>query len=288
MRKKGRAPLSKSANPSIAADESDADARRKVTLSEETEMPSFDSAGVTIHYLDRGHGNPVILVHGFASNADHNWGVTGWIDLLARDYRVLALDCRGHGRSDKPHDTAAYSSTIMEDDVIRMMDAAGVGRALLMGYSMGGRIALGLLVRYPNRFRAVVLGGIGDGMSVNDPARRRAIVEALLAGDPSAISDQTPRLFRQFAQSLGNDLTALAACMGAERSPVDIRALAQNTVPVMIVVGTKDAMVGDARSAAARIRGSRFVEIEGRDHLNTPGDRRFKEAVLEFFRNAPE
>ncbi len=250
-------------------------------------MPSFDSAGVCIHYEDRGSGDPVVLVHGFASNAGHNWGLTGWLDLLARDYRVIALDCRGHGQSDKPHDVTDYSGTAMEDDVTRLMDHLGMGRALLQGYSMGGRIAMGLMVRHPERFRAVVLGGIGNGMSVSDSARRRGIIDALLASDPSSIHSETPKLFRQFAELNHNDLKALAACMGADRVPVDPNILANNTVPVLVAVGTKDALVGDARSLTASIKGSRLVEIEGRDHLNAPGDKRYKEAVLEFFANAP-
>ena len=148
-------------------------------------MPFFDSDGLKIHYEDRGSGDPAVLVHGFASNAKNNWGVTGWLDLLARDHRVVALDCRGHGQSDKPHERAAYTATSMEDDVIALIDHAGIGRALLMGYSMGGRIAMGLLVRYPERFRAVVLGGIGQVVAVNNPARRASIVEGLLAREAS-------------------------------------------------------------------------------------------------------
>ena len=250
-------------------------------------MRFFGSDGLKIHYEDRGQGDPVVLVHGFASNVQNNWGVTGWLDLLARDHRVVALDCRGHGNSDKPHDRAAYSSSVMEDDVIRMMDQAGIGRAMLMGYSMGGRIAMGLLVRYPERFRAVVLGGIGQGIAVNDPARRNAIVEGLLEADSGAVKSDTAKQFRRFAEANRNDLKALAACMGAERSQIAASLFAQNRVPVLIAVGTKDAVVGSAHGLSASITNSRLVEIEGRDHLNTPGDKRYKEAVLEFFRSAP-
>ncbi|MGO9451514.1 MAG: alpha/beta fold hydrolase [Candidatus Binataceae bacterium] len=249
-------------------------------------MPSFDSAGVSIHYEDRGTGAPVVLVHGFAANADNNWSVTGWIDLLARSYRVIALDSRGHGKSGKPHDAAAYGAT-MEDDVIRLMGHLGIGRALLMGYSMGGRISMGLLAHHPDRFRAVVLGGIGEGMAVNDPERRRHIVDALLAADPSSIREETAKLFRQFAELNHNDLKALAACMSANRVAVDPAILARNRVPVLIVVGTNDALVGSARPLVDAIAGSRLVELEGRDHLNAPGDKHYKEAVTEFFANAP-
>jgi pimeloyl-ACP methyl ester carboxylesterase len=250
-------------------------------------MPLFDSDGLKINYEDRGSGDPAVLVHGFASNARNNWGVTGWLDLLARDHRAVALDCRGHGQSDKPHERAAYTAKSMEDDVIRLMDHAGIGRALLMGYSMGGRISMGLLVRYPERFRAVVLGGIGQVVAVNDPARRTSIVEGLLAADASSVKAEIPKQFRRFAESNRNDLRALAACMGADRSTISATAFASNRVPVLLAVGSKDRVVGSTRALAMTIRNSRLVEIEGRDHLNTPGDKHYQEAVLEFFATAP-
>jgi pimeloyl-ACP methyl ester carboxylesterase len=251
-------------------------------------MPAFDSDGVQIHFEDRGSGDPVVLVHGFASRAEHNWGMTGWYNLLAPKYRIIAMDCRGHGASDKPHNAADYGGSIMEDDVIRLMDHLGTGRALLMGYSMGGRISLGLLARHPQRFRAVVLGGIGAGVQMNDPQRRGAIVEALLADDPKSITQETARLFRQFAELNRNDLKALAACMNADRSPVESGALRANRVPVLIVVGTKDTLVGSARPLRDSIAASRLVEVEGRDHLDAPGDERYKQAVMEFFAAAPK
>jgi pimeloyl-ACP methyl ester carboxylesterase len=250
-------------------------------------MPFFDSDGLKIHYEDRGSGDPAVLVHGFASNAKNNWGVTGWLDLLARDHRVVALDCRGHGLSDKPHERAAYTATSMEDDVIALMDHAAIGRTLLMGYSMGGRISMGMLVRYPERFRAVVLGGIGQAVAFNNPARRASIVEGLLAADASSVNAEIAKQFRRFAESNRNDLKALAACMDADRSTIGATAFANNRVPVLLAVGSKDTVVGSTRALATTIRNSRLVEIEGRDHLNTPGDKRYKETVLEFFASAP-
>jgi pimeloyl-ACP methyl ester carboxylesterase len=168
------------------------------------------------------------------------------------------------------------------------MDYLGIARAMLMGYSMGGRISLGLLARHPERFRAVVLGGIGAGVQVNDPQRRGGIVQALLADDPKSITDDTPRLFRQFAELNRNDLKALAACMSADRSPVDSAALRANKVPVLIVVGSKDTLVGSARPLRDSIATSRLVEIEDRDHLDTPGDEHYKQAVMEFMASAPK
>ncbi len=251
-------------------------------------MASFDSNGVRIHYEDVGSGDAVVLVHGFASNARYNWGITGWIKLLSEPYRVIALDCRGHGQSDKPHDPAAYTMDRMGGDVIRLLDHLGIRRALLMGYSMGARISMWLMLRHPERFRAVVLGGVGAGGRMGDAGRRRKIVEALLAPDKSAIADETARLFRQFAEANRNDLAALAACMDAERAEGGAATeLASVRMPVMIVVGTRDTLVGDAEPLHKMIPGSELVKLEGRDHLNAPGDRLYKEAVEKFFAKAP-
>ena len=85
----------------------------------------FDSKGVTIRYVDVGRGEPVVLVHGFSSSVEGNWGAPGVIAALEKDFRVVALDCRGHGKSDKPHDAAAYGNEMVED-VARLLDHLGI------------------------------------------------------------------------------------------------------------------------------------------------------------------
>ncbi len=251
-------------------------------------MAYFDSKGVQIYYEEHGRGEPVVLVHGFASRADHNWGAT-WFEHLAAHYRVLALDCRGHGRSGKPHEPAAYAGDTMGDDVIRLMDHMGIRRTLLMGYSMGGRIALGLLRSHPERLRAVVLGGIGAVSASRPGFSRQPIVNALLADDASAVSDERAKQFRDFAESIGNDLKALAACMAGNRSDLTAEDLAVKPirVPTMIVIGTKDTLVGDPKLLSDSIPGSQLVMLEGQDHLSAPSDQRYKVAVLRFFKSAP-
>src|SRR5580658_7526298 len=82
---------------------------------------TFDSAGVKIHYIVEGQGEPVILIHGYAASAITNWGTPGVIKKLAENYQVIALDNRGHGQSEKPHDAAAYGP-VMFEDVLRLMD----------------------------------------------------------------------------------------------------------------------------------------------------------------------
>jgi len=177
----------------------------------------------------------------------------------------------------------------MGDDVIRLMDHLGIKRALMMGYSMGGRIVTGLLLSRPERLRAAVLGGIGAVSATAPSFSRKPIVDALLAGSISEVTDQRAREFRQFAESTGNDLKALAACMGAARDDLTAEQIAAKKirVPVMIVIGTKDVLVGNPTLLRDSIAGSKLVMLEGRDHLSAPADRHYKEAVLEFFKSAP-
>jgi pimeloyl-ACP methyl ester carboxylesterase len=244
-------------------------------------MAVFDSDGVKIHYEVFGDGPSIMLVHGFASSLQDNWVLTGWVKRLeSAGRRVVALDCRGHGESDKPHDPEAYAGGMMAGDVVRLMDHLGIDRADLMGYSMGGGIALDLLMRHPQRLGRVVLGGVGG--ATRRPADSSAIADALAADDPSAVSSAVARGFREFAQQRGNDLKALAACIRRGRSRPDPEALAGIKVPVLVVVGEKDDLVGRADTLADAIPGARLVTVPDRDHLTVVPDGRYKEAVFSF------
>jgi pimeloyl-ACP methyl ester carboxylesterase len=163
-------------------------------------IASVDSAGVAIHYEVAGEGPPIVLVHGFASSLEASWARTAWIDfLVSQGQTVVALDCRGHGLSGKPHDPDAYEGNQMVDDVIAVTDAVGFDQSALMGYSSGGAIAINLLSRSPDRFTCAVVGGAGL-MSASDAAamidRNAVIAAALQADDVSTITDQGALFFR--------------------------------------------------------------------------------------------
>ncbi len=246
-------------------------------------MPAFHSNGVEINYVDEGEGPPVVLVHGFASSLDGNWRAPGVIDaLLAAGRRVIALDCRGHGKSGKPHDPAAYGGTAMADDVIALMDHLGVVKADLAGYSMGGFMSATLLVRNPDRFHSVILAGVGDGLLGGwSAARGESIARALESGDPGVTVDPTARGFRAFAEASGNDLAALAAVQRAFRGDFDPAKLGEATLPVMVLIGEVDTLVGPAAKLAAAIPGARHVLIPG-DHLTAVGQPQFRQAIVDF------
>lgn len=245
------------------------------------EEATFDSAGVQINYATAGSGDPLVLVHGFAANKYSNWIQAGWVGELSPDHHVIALDCRGHGRSEKPHDSAHYGTPNMAADVIRLMDHLGIDSTDIFGYSMGGMIALRALVDYPKRFRKVVLGGIG---SMSSPAARGRpnVVAGLRARKLSDVKDAVARGFRILAEANGADLAALAACMGAGRSPVSNEDLAAISTPVLVAVGGDDAIISEPDKLAAAIPGAQFVSVPGKDHVGVVTDQRLKDAVVAF------
>ncbi len=244
-------------------------------------MANFASDGVSIHYEVFGEGKPIVLVHGFAASLEVNWVNTGWIEALTPIRQVVALDCRGHGLSGKPYDPQAYAGDQMAEDVTRLMDHLEIDNADLFGYSMGAAISLRLLLRHPDRFTSVVLGGIGNVLA-RRAAGRPNVAEALLAEDSSTITDPIARGFRVVAEANKNDLKALAAYMGAPRTAMDPADLGRVSLPVLIVLGQGDVLVGSPDDLAAAISGARLVKIPDRDHLTVVPDRRFKEAVVGF------
>ena len=245
-------------------------------------MPSFHHDDVEIAYLDEGEGEPIVLVHGFASNKEVNWVAPGWVTTLTRaGRRVIALDNRGHGASSKLYDPAAYHSASMAQDVVALLDHLEIARADLMGYSMGARIVAYVAVNSPARVRALILGGLGirlvDGVGLPE-----SIAEAMEAPSRSDVSDPTARFFRSFAEQTESDLNALAACIRGSRQTLSRDQVAGIAKPVLVAVGTKDNVAGSGPALAALIPGGRALDIPDRDHMLAVGDKVFKAGVLDF------
>jgi pimeloyl-ACP methyl ester carboxylesterase len=245
-------------------------------------MPSFKHGEVEIAYLDEGTGEPVVLVHGFASTKEINWVGPGWMKTLTgAGRRAIALDNRGHGQSSKLYDPAAYHSATMAEDVRALLDHLKIERADVMGYSMGARIAAFLAVQQVQRLRSVVLGGLGIRL-VEGVGLSEVIAEALEAHSLADVSDPTGRLFRSFAEQTKSDLRALAACMRGSRQTLSRAQVAGIRVPALVAVGTNDGVAGSAEGLAALIPGARALDIPNRDHMLAVGDKAFKTAVLHF------
>jgi pimeloyl-ACP methyl ester carboxylesterase len=245
-------------------------------------MASFKHGEVEIAYLDEGEGEPIVLVHGFASNKQINWVNPGWVSTLMRaGRRVIALDNRGHGKSSKLTDPAAYHSAIMAEDVTALLDHLRLERADVMGYSMGARITAFLAVNSPARVRAIILGGLGIKL-VEGVGLPESIADALEARSLADVEDPIGRLFRAFAEQTQSDLRALAACLRGSRQTLTSEQVAGIGVPALVAVGTLDPIAGSAQALASLIPGARALDIPGRDHMTAVGDKAYKTGVLEF------
>ena len=240
----------------------------------------FESDGLRLHYELHGRedGRPIVLVHGFASHYRLNWVGTRWQETLTgAGFRVIGLDCRGHGESDKPHERDAYAARNMARDVRNLLDHLRIERADYLGFSMGARIGLQCVLDFPERLSKVVLAGLGIKGAIDQAA---AIARAFRGGAPE---NEVAASFYRFASGhKGNDLEALACCIEGLERDVDRGRLAAITTPVLIVIGDRDELVSGAHELVEMIPTARLVTVPGRDHLGTVPAREFKQAAMEF------
>ena len=250
-------------------------------------MPSFTYDGVEIAYLDEGTGEPIVLVHGFASNKETNWIVPGWVSALkGAGRRLIVLDNRGHGASSKFNDPADYALAKMGGDVVALMDHLKIARADVLGYSMGGRITGYVASAHGSRVRSAILGGIGIRL-VEGGGNAKIIAAALEATSRADVRDPLALGFRVFAEQTRSDLKALAACMRAPTRTITREAAASIRVPVLIATGTADDIAGQGRPLAELIPGAEVLDIPGRDHMRSVGDPVFKQGVVDFLARRP-
>lgn len=245
-------------------------------------MAVFDSDGVAIAYETYGEGAPILLIHGFASNAKINWLGTGWVDVLTGAGRkVIAIDNRGHGQSEKLYDPAVYGAPLMAEDARRLLDHLDISSAAIMGYSMGARIAAFLTLHHPDRVACVVFAGLAENM-IKGIGGGNQVAEALEADSIDDVADPSARGFRSFAEATGGDLKALAACMRSSRQKITVAELSKIRVPALVAVGTEDEIAGRPEPLADAIPGAEILEIPGRDHMRAVGDQVFKRGVVAF------
>ena len=245
-------------------------------------MHKFNSGGVEIAYETAGEGTPILLIHGFASNARVNWWDTGWVKTLTDAGRsVITIDNRGHGASEKLYDSALYPAAEMAEDARRLLDHLGIGQADVMGYSMGARVSAFLTIAHPDRVRRAVFAGLASRM-ITGVGGAEEIARALEAPTPDDVTDMGARGFRIFAEQTKSDLKALAACIRSSRERITVEELATIRFPVLVVAGEKDDVAGDVETLVKAIPGAVGVTLPNRNHMNAVGDRGYKDAVLAF------
>lgn len=255
----------------------------------------FDSNGVKIHYVTEGKGEPVILIHGFTASIPVQWQLPGVFAKLAKEYQVIAIDNRGHGKSDKPHDPKAYGPE-MVGDVIRLMDHLKLAKAHIVGYSMGGFMTGYLVSRHPERVISATMGGAGWSQA-NDP--RLGFIEDLAqsldagkgigplilqlnpADRPKPSEDQINAINTMLM--LTNDSKALAACIrGIKGLEVPEEKLKANKVPVLAIIGEKDPLKAGVDEMESRMSNLKVIVLPGADHMTCFTQPKFIADLKEF------
>lgn len=259
----------------------------------------FDADGVRIHYTDEGSGEPVVLVHGYAVNADLNWRRPGIVRALAKNYRVIALDNRGHGLSDKPHDSKQYGLE-MVNDVVRLLDHLKIDKAHVVGYSMGGFITLKLVTMYPGRLLSAA--PCAAGWRIPDD-KNRAVLDRIAQSleqnkgyaplfrmlEPGAKEPPRARLaLLNFLMEHFNDRQAMAAVMRAfPEFAVTEEELHNNRVPTLSIVGSIDPLRDGVDAMCGVMANHEALYIEGGNHLTTIGRPEFIDALQAFLAKHP-
>jgi pimeloyl-ACP methyl ester carboxylesterase len=269
------------------------------SLTSRTQGNTFDSTGVKIHYTVEGEGAPVILLHGFAVNADLNFRRPGITDLLARNHQVIAVDTRGHGLSGKPGREGPYGME-MALDVIRLMDHLDIEKADLVGYSLGGFLALKLAVEQPERVRKVA--AMGSGWERPEKSRfldaLKGLEEALVSGEsigplaeklghdrkPTWIHSAWVKLMTGYFNDRDAMIGVIRGLPELAISEEEIRGL---TIPILSVVGELDPMLVGAEALVGNAPDHRLVVVEGADHVRATFSPVLHRALVEFLAKDP-
>ncbi|PWC03535.1 alpha/beta fold hydrolase [Agromyces badenianii] len=254
-----------------------------------TEMPTpqyvMSADGIRIAtYLWGDEDAPTVLcVHGFASSCRDNWVNTGWVrDLTRAGYRVLGVDQRGHGASDKPQEASAYGMDAFVGDIASVLDTYLLDTVFYAGYSLGARVGWQVAVQLPDRVDRAVLGGIPDGR----PLARLQIEQARAYADHGTpVEDRVTLNYVTLAERVaGNDLRALVALAeGMRLGDADPDVAHPPRQPVLFATGSEDAILAQSKLLAGATPNGTFLELPGRHHFNAPGSRVFREGALGFF-----
>jgi pimeloyl-ACP methyl ester carboxylesterase len=233
-----------------------------LVLPQTAQAAEFDSDGVKIYYEVQGAGDPVVLIHGLGASSTTNWDIPGITALLAQSYKVIALDCRGHGQSDKPEAAGSYGVNMVED-VVRLLDHLNIREAHVVGYSMGGMITMKLLTLHGRRVRSAVLGGMGW-------FREGSLAQAFLVASQG---------YGVAPQACVQELAQLAI------TEAEVRAI---RTPVTVIVGRQDPLKLLFVDPLQQVRPDWPVHvIEGADHITCVGKPEFKRLIQEALAKIP-
>jgi pimeloyl-ACP methyl ester carboxylesterase len=245
----------------------------------------FSNNGVELAYYQQGEGFPVLLIHGFASTAHVNWVHTGWFKTLTQaGFRVIAIDNRGHGASQKLYDTQDYTLEIMANDAAALIKHLNLTQVHVCGYSMGARITSFLCKNHAPLLRSAVISGMGIRL-IAGVGTGEEIAVALEASSISEVETKQGRMFRLFAEHTKSDLRALAVCVRGSRNRLEEHEARQLHTPIRVVVGTLDDIAGAGQPLVDILPNAKLVTLNGKNHMNAVGDKEFKQEVVAFWQS---
>jgi pimeloyl-ACP methyl ester carboxylesterase len=227
-------------------------------------MPFAENNGVKIYFEIHGQGHPIVLMHGFTGNLQV-WKLAGYVSGLEKSHRVILIDERGHGQSDKPHDAEAYSLDKRLEDIIIVLDRLGVEQASFFGYSRGGRLALAQAAYFPERVVSLVIGGAHpfqesvDDFTAVDGSDPDAFIHAL----SSFIGEEITPEFQPII--VHNDLVALSAA-ARDRQSFGER-LSHIQVPCLLFVGESDERLEKVNRCATKLPNARLLMVPSAGHV---------------------
>ena len=250
-------------------------------------MPYCKNKDTAIYYEQHGEGIPVVLVHGGATSFQNNYAVFGWIDRLNQSgLQVIGLDMRGHGKSDKPLKTEDYGTENLASDVLAVMDELGLSKVSIIGYSLGSAVTLHLIQTFPERFSKAALVATGDGLLGFPPHVFTALFPALAEAiaRPVFPKDLPPHVaaYWTFVTESGGSREAISAATKADYPPLSIEFASKIHVPVLVVSGEKDPVLGQGPRLAEALPNGEYLEIPKADHFNLAAKSNVKNAIVDF------
>ena len=250
-------------------------------------MPSFDNADIRLHFETRGAGRPLVFLHGGTVDFRANYAAFGWPEkFIALEYRVVGLDFRGHGQSDKPHDAGSYGTANLATDVVALLDHLRLDHVDLVAYSIGTAVALHLLQTIPDRLGRVALVATGDGLIGLPPHEFSRVLPALaVVVGRSEYPRDLPRhaaAYWNFIESTGGDRAAMKAFAEARYPPLSVADAHGITHPVLVVSGDNDQVLGRGPRLASALGNARYLEVAGADHFSLAADETVQDAVANF------
>lgn len=250
-------------------------------------VPQFENGGFSLHYEVHGAGAPVLLLHGGAVSFAVNFGLVGWIERLTTNgFMVIGLDARGHGNSQGSRNPADYGQEVLAGDAIALLDHLGIERAALVGYSIGTTIALHLLHTHPDRFTSSALVATGDGIvgypPLTFPAILPVLAETLRREEFPADLPPHIAMYWTFATEACGDREAVRAGASADYPPCSVEEAASIEIPVLVVSGSADLVLGQGPRLAEALPKGTYLEFPDRDHFMLAIDEQVQTSVAEF------